>query len=191
MALDESDMTQIKDIITGQIAEALKVQGKDPKDEDDDADAIKKKAEQQKASEAVLRSAIAFNVGRSKFMDDNKRFLPDAIQTVFNAYKTRQYANEKEEADNYRKVILDEIFNDQKNIDILPNSLQGKVTVYKNLPESDKLSRSGEFFELVDTFLALKKGSAQNEFNKPGTTGTDAYAERFAKLGESYKPKGN
>lgn len=104
-----------------------------------------------------MKSAIAFNLSMGNFIESNKRFIPEGVATVFKAYAGRDFGTEEEKANNHRKVILDEIFGNQKNIDVLPESMKNKVSVYKNLPEPDKIKQAGKYFELVDTFLTIKK----------------------------------
>lgn len=186
MALEQADLDAIKEMI----AQATASKDNNDKDDNNDVEKIKAEAESKKNAEEQLKSAIAFNLSKDNFIESNKRFIPEGVATVFKAYASRNFGSEEEKADNYRKVILDEVFGDQKNIDVLPESMKNKVSEYKNLPESDKLKKAGRYFELVDTFLTIKKGMAQKEFN--GTNGNvqSAYSERFDKLSENFNKKG-
>ena len=110
-----------------------------------------------------------------------------SVNSVFNAYKGNTYASDKEEADTKRKVILDEIFAKQENIDILPESLKSKILEYKGLAESDKRNNSSQYFDVVETYLALRKGQAQKEFNNSNGSEQSDYSKRFEALGERFK----
>lgn len=188
MALEESDIATITQIVQ----DALKGQNNNGDEPDDgDTQKIKDDAAKAKTEAAVLKSALAFNIGRDKMLADNKRFIPDTVNTIFKAYVGRQYKDDVEEANNYRKVILEEVFSDQKNIDIMPESAKAKIAAFNNLAESDKLNKAGEYYDLIDTYLTIKKGQSQAEFNKQGQSGTDdAYAEKFQKLGDVFTKKG-
>lgn len=194
MALEESDITTITQIVNDAIAKGNGNKGNgggngDDGDDGDDIQRIKDEEAKRKASEAALKSAMGFNLTRDAFLNDNKAHLPESIGTVIKGLAGRQYKSEREEADNYRKIILDEVFETQKNIDIMPESAKSRISAYKALADSDRVEKAGEYFELVDTFLTLKKGIAQKEFNKNGTGNgeKDAYAQKFADLGKKFE----
>lgn len=197
MALEQADLDAIRQMIIDENAKA-KGAGDDKGDDgnkkpdgnDDDVAKIKAEAEAKKTAEEQLKNAIAFNLSRDSFIESNKKFIPEGVATVFKAYASRNFGSEIEQADNYRKVILDEIFGDQKNIDVLPESMKSEIARYKSLPESDKIKQSGKYFVVVDTFLTIKKGMAQKEFNGNGGNTSSAYSDRFAKLSENFNIKG-
>lgn len=201
MALEQADLDAIRQMIIDENAKAKGDNKGDGKgddgnkkpdgNDDDDVAKIKAEAEAKKTAEEQLKNAISFNLSRDSFIESNKKFIPEGVATVFKAYASRNFGSEIEQADNYRKVILDEIFGDQKNIDVLPESMKSEIARYKSLPESDKIKQSGKYFVVVDTFLTIKKGMAQKEFNNAGGSGaTSAYSERFAKLSDNFNIKG-
>lgn len=199
MALEESDFSKIAEIVN-QTLDARQSKGNNGGgngggnnngNDGDDIAKIKADAEAKAKAESALKSAMGFNLTRATFMTDNKQYLPATIETVVKALSGRQYKSEQEEADNYRKIILDEVFESQANIDLMPESAKAKIAKYKSMADSDRVNNAGEYFELVDTFLTLKKGIAQKEFNKNGTGGgSDAYAQKFADLGKAFTNKG-
>lgn len=193
MALEQADLDAVKQMITEALAgnkSAGDDKGNDgnkkPDANDDDIAKIKADAEAKKNAEEQLKNAIAFNLSRDSFIESNKKFIPEGVATVFKAYASRNFGSEIEQADNYRKVILDEIFGDQKNIDVLPESMKNEIARYKSLPESDKIKQSGKYFVVVDTFLTIKKGMVQKEFNGNDGNTSSAYSERFAKLSDNF-----
>lgn len=200
MALEQADLDAIRQMIIDENAKAKGDNKGDGKgddgnkkpdgNDDDDVAKIKAEAEAKKTAEEQLKNAIAFNLSRDSFIESNKKFIPEGVATVFKAYASRNFGSEIEQADNYRKVILDEIFGDQKNIDVLPESMKNEIARYKSLPESDKIKQSGKYFVVVDTFLTIKKGMAQKEFNGNGGNTSSAYSDRFAKLSENFNKKG-
>lgn len=200
MALEQADLDAIRQMIIDENAKAKGDNKGDGKGDDgnkkpdgnndDDVAKIKAEAEAKKTAEEQLKNAIAFNLSRDSFIESNKKFIPEGVATVFKAYASRNFGSEIEQADNYRKVILDEIFGDQKNIDVLPESMKSEIARYKSLPESDKIKQSGKYFVVVDTFLTIKKGMAQKEFNGNGGNTSSAYSDRFAKLSENFNIKG-
>ena len=200
MALEKADLDAIRQMIIDENAKAKGDNKGDGKgddgnkkpdgNDDDDVAKIKAEAEAKKTAEEQLKNAIAFNLSRDSFIESNKKFIPEGVATVFKAYASRNFGSEIEQADNYRKVILDEIFGDQKNIDVLPESMKSEIARYKSLPESDKIKQSGKYFVVVDTFLTIKKGMAQKEFNGNGGNTSSAYSDRFAKLSENFNIKG-
>lgn len=193
MALEQADLDAVKQMITEALA-GNKSAGDDKGNDgnknsdgnDGDIAKIKADAEAKKNAEEQLKNAIAFNLSRDSFIESNKKFIPEGVATVFKAYASRNFGSEIEQADNYRKVILDEIFGDQKNIDVLPESMKNEIARYKSLPESDKIKQSGKYFVVVDTFLTIKKGMAQKEFNGNDRNTSSAYSERFAKLSDNF-----
>lgn len=200
MALEQADLDAIRQMIIDENAKAKGDNKGDGKgddgnkkpdgNDDDDVAKIKAEAEAKKTAEEQLKNAIAFNLSRDSFIESNRKFIPEGVATVFKAYASRNFGSEIEQADNYRKVILDEIFSDQKNIDVLPESMKSEIARYKSLPESDKIKQSGKYFVVVDTFLTIKKGMAQKEFNGNGGNTSSAYSDRFAKLSENFNIKG-
>lgn len=196
MALEKEDLDAIRQMIVEENAKA-KGDGKGDgdggnkkDDNNDDVAKIKAEAEAKKSAEESLKSAIAFNLSCDSFIESNKKFIPEGVATVFKAYASRNFGSEEEKADNYRKVILDEVFGDQKNIDVLPESMKNEIARYKELPESDKIKQSGKYFVVVDTFLTIKKGMAQKEFNGNGGKASSAYSDRFDKLSDNFNKKG-
>lgn len=196
MALEQEDLDKIRQMIVEENAKA-KGDGKGDgdggnkkDDNNDDVAKIKAEAEAKKNAEESLKSAIAFNLSCDSFIESNKKFIPEGVATVFKAYASRNFGSEEEKADNYRKVILDEVFGDQKNIDVLPESMKNEIARYKELPESDKIKQSGKYFVVVDTFLTIKKGMAQKEFNGNGGKASSAYSDRFDKLSDNFNKKG-
>lgn len=199
MALEEADVNQITEIINKALDARQGHNGNGGGNgngngsggsDNDDVAKIKADEEKRRMNEQALKSAMGFNLTRATFLSDNKAHLPQTIDTVIKALSGRQYKSEKEEADNYRKIILDEVFEEQKNIDIMPESAKTKISAYKALADSDRVERAGDYFDLVDTFLTLKKGMAQKEFNKGGGNESNAYADKFASLGDKFKKKG-
>lgn len=199
MALEQADLDAIKQMIQDATSAKDDNKGNGKGDDgnkkpdgnnDDDIAKIKADADAKKNAEERLKSAIAFNIGRESFIESNKKFIPEGVATVFKAYASRKFGSEEEKADNYRKVILDEIFGDQKNIDVLPESMKNEIARYKDLPESDKIKESGKYFVVVDTFLTIKKGMAQKEFNGTGGNVQSAYSDRFDKLSDNFNKKG-
>lgn len=194
MALEQADLDAVKQMITEALAS--KGDGKGDGDgkktdgNDDDVAKIKADAEAKKTAEEQLKSAIAFNLSCDSFIESNKKFIPEGVATVFKAYASRNFGSEEEKANNYRKVILDEVFGDQKNIDVLPESMKNEIARFKSLPEADKIKESGKYFVVVDTFLTIKKGMAQKEFNGNGGSTSSAYSDRFAKLSDNFNNKG-
>lgn len=201
MALEEGDITRITEIIN-QAFDARKGDNGNNggnngngdngnkgngKGDADDVKRIKDEEAKKKSEEDALRNAIRFNVGLDGFLESNKKFIPESVNSVFNAYKGNTYASDKEEADTKRKVILDEIFAKQENIDILPESLKSKILEYKGLAESDKRNNSSQYFDVVETYLALRKGQAQKEFNNSNGSEQSDYSKRFEALGERFK----
>lgn len=192
MALEQADLDAVKQMITDALAgnKSGNDDGNKKDGNDDDIARIKADAEAKKTAEEHLKSAISFNLSCDSFIESNKKFIPEGVATVFKAYASRNFGSEEEKANNYRKVILDEVFSDQKNIDVLPESMKNEVLRYKNLPESDKIKESGKYFVVVDTFLTIKKGMAQKEFNGNGGNTSSAYSDRFAKLSDNFNNKG-
>lgn len=193
MALEQADLDAVKQMITEALASKGDGAGDGKKGDDikdDDVAKIKADAEAKKTAEEQLKSAIAFNLSCDGFIESNKKFIPEGVATVFKAYASRNFGSEEEKANNYRKVILDEVFSDQKNIDVLPESMKNEIARFKSLPEADKIKESGKYFVVVDTFLTIKKGMAQKEFNGNGGNTTSAYSDRFAKLSDNFNNKG-
>lgn len=193
MALEQADLDAVKQMITEALASKGDGAGDGKKGDDikdDDVAKIKADAEAKKTAEEQLKSAIAFNLSCDGFIESNKKFIPEGVATVFKAYASRNFGSEEEKANNYRKVILDEVFSDQKNIDVLPESMKNEIARFKSLPEADKIKESGKYFVVVDTFLTIKKGMAQKEFNGNGGNATSAYSDRFAKLSDNFNNKG-
>lgn len=192
MALEEADIAKITEIVNGAL-DARQNKGADKdddKDKDIDAATIKADEAKRRAAESALKSAMAFNINREGFLESQKSFLPGSIQTVIKGMQGRNYKDEIDEANAYRKIIFDEIFGEQKNIDIMPETAKAKIAAYKALADSDKAGKVGDYYELVETYLALKKGMAQSSFNNKGSGASDNYTKKFEQLGEIYTKKG-
>lgn len=188
MALEEGDITQIADMITKALA-ANKGGDKGGDNKGDggelDPEAIKAAEAKRKASEARLKSAMTFNIGRDAFLEKHKSLLPESVATVIKAMSGRNFKDEEDEANQYRKIIFDEVFGEQANIDLMPETSKAKIATYKALADSDKAGRITDFYELVEMCLALKQGKAQKEFNENDGNQQSDYTKRFEQLGQS------
>lgn len=187
MALDESDMKAIQEMISGEIAKTQKGNqsgNQSGGDDDDEVRKIKEAEAKRKTSEAALKAAMTFNIKRDEFLEKNKDFLPESITTVIKGISGHTFKDEEDEANAYRKIIFDEIFENQENIDMMPDTCKARIQAYKKMADSDKAGAINGFYELVEMYLALKKGKAQSSFNAKGTSANqDEYTKRFEALG--------
>jgi hypothetical protein len=133
-----------------------------------DSDKNKSIAEQAKAQVqaenaakvalAEVETSIQFNLGIGDFVEKNKALLPDEAAKILSTVATKTFKDANEKANTLRKSLLDSFLSQKENIDCLIPSLAARAEQYKALAESDKERRSGEFWDLAETGVALKHG---------------------------------
>lgn len=108
---------------------------------------------------AQIQGSVKFNMEIKKFFEDNKTLFPEETAKILETIGGKTFADENERANTTRKSLLDSFLEKQENIDVLTPSLKTRAENYKALAESDKMRRSGEFWDLAETGLALKLGA--------------------------------
>jgi hypothetical protein len=116
-----------------------------------------------KADLLQIQGSVKFNMEIKKFFEDNKTLFPEETAKILETIGGKTFADDNEKANTTRKSLLDSFLEKQENIDVLTPSLKTRAETYKALAESDKMRRSGEFWDLAETGLALKLGARKAE----------------------------
>jgi hypothetical protein len=128
------------------------------------------------ASLTQIQSSIKFNLSINDFVEKNKNLLPEETSKILSTAKDKFFNNDNERANTIRKNILDTFLEKQENIDSLTVHLANRAADYKSLAETDKEKRSSEFWDLVETGVALKSGikkaEALNKINGGNAAGS-------------------
>ena len=128
------------------------------------------------ASLTQIQSSIKFNLSINDFVEKNKNLLPEETSKILSTAKDKFFNNDNERANTIRKNILDTFLEKQENIDSLTVYLANRAADYKSLAETDKEKRSSEFWDLVETGVALKSGikkaEALNKINGGNAAGS-------------------
>lgn len=197
MAFTPEQETQILDIITkGSLAQGAAE--KDAKDAKDAAEklAVKAKADQEAsdktkslASEAKqqlenekasglelsqIENSIKFNTGIKDFIEKYKSLLPDESSKILSAASTKIFKGANDQADAIRKGLLDSYLSQKENIECLTVPMGERVKEYNALTEDEKEKRSRQFWDLVETGIALKAGARKAEALKKVNGGVSA-----------------
>lgn len=140
-----------------------------------------------------IQESVKFNLSVSKFVEDNKSLLPDEAAKILATVATKTFKDENEKANTVRQSLLDSFLSQKENIDVLTAPMKARAESYKALAESDKLRKSSEFWELVETGAALKqlsrKAEALNRANgiSPGGSSDVIQSKFLAAAKEKFK----
>lgn len=124
---------------------------------------------------AEIQESVKFNLSVKNFVEKNKSILPEEAGKILATVEGKNYNNENEKANYIRKNLLESFLEKQENIDALAESQKIKAERFKNLAETDKLKKSQEFWDLVETGVELKfnKNKAK-ELNKVNGVSADS-----------------
>ncbi len=131
-----------------------------PKKGDDDDKTILEKArqieaegEKKKQSEKALVEAAKFTVSLSKIVEDNEAFFPKEIAGIMEVNAKKPYDNELARANDLRASIIESVFSEQKNLDLLSETAKIKVQEFFGFNKTKKEEVSQTYWEYVLTAL--------------------------------------
>lgn len=130
------------------------------------AQQAKEQLESEKANEITLAQnteAVKFNLGIKDFVEKNKTLLPDESGKILLNIAAKSFKDANEQANITRKGLIDSFLSQKENINSLTVSMADRAKEYDNLAESEKEKRSAEFWDLVETGVALKLGMKKAE----------------------------
>lgn len=173
-----------------------KENGEDKKDETllNKAKENVKNETNQNEIQASLEKAVGFNMQISTFAEKYKEVLPATVKPIIDASNSKTYNSAVAKANEMRKAIIEAFLEVQTNVDTLPEGMQAKAKLYKELTEDAKLEKSGLYWELVEVGAELrnskKRAEAVNRANNGNNSGEDnAFRAKFLALGDKFKRK--
>lgn len=183
---------QINNIVAGAVNKTLEGLNKEKPFEKTINEEAKNKVKEEEAANndrEDLESSIKFNMGISKFVEDNEALLPKEAKKIIETINAKTYKSEKKKADEVRKSLIDSFIEVQENIDILPASQKEALSRYKSLTEDEKLKQSSSFWGIVDVGInhkMLTKKASQLSKTGEETGNVGAFEQRFIDLGKKY-----
>lgn len=162
---------------------------KDDDDDDDLNDRVRKQkeAEAAKAAETKgLESAITFNFGVKKFVEDNVDLLPSDIPDLLKAAEAEKYDSAVQKAAAIKQAFVKSFFNVQSNVDLLTAAQKASLDEFQNLTKNGKEEKIQAIYEnLFEPALeTLKKVKKAEELGKARS----GFASS-SKAEDSYKQK--
>lgn len=172
----------------------LKLKGEN-KDEDPDlmskarkeSDANNKKDLDNKA----LESAVRFDLGSEKFLEENKTLLPKEVFEIFKQAKKETYGDSIEKSQALKSGIIQSFFSVQANVDLLTPGLKSSLDDYLKLTKNGKQEKAQQIYDTVfepafATLKAVKKAEALGKGHGEGGAAEDAYKTKMSAYSREY-----
>ena len=153
---------------------ALQGKGKEPGKEP----TVLEKAQEEaaKAQEAAqakerLQSAIKFNLGVSKFVEDHKESLTKLSAGIVKTVSEKQFADEEKKASVIQAGLLSDFFGLQENIDAAPEELKERISAFKALAQDEKEKQAASYWDTLTLTVGRKEMLAKVEAAKRARQG--------------------
>lgn len=153
---------------------ALQGKGKEPGKEPtvlEKAQEEAAKAEQAAQAKERLQSAIKFNLGVSKFVEDHKESLTKLSAGIVKTVSEKQFADEEKKASVIQAGLLSDFFGLQENIDAAPEELKERILSYKALAQDEKEKQASNYWDTLTLTLGRKEMLAKVEAAKRARQG--------------------
>ena len=148
---------------------ALQGKGKEPGKEPtvlEKAQEEAAKAAQAAQAKERLQSAIKFNLGISKFVEDHKDNLTKLSAGIVTAVTDKQFADEEKKASVIQASLLSDFFGLQENIDAAPEELKERILTYKALAQDEKEKQAAKYWDTLTLTIGRKEMLAKVEAAK-------------------------
>lgn len=148
----------------------------------------------QQTEHGNMENAIKFNLQLSKFTEDFKDYLPKTTQTLIEEVEKKNYGSEVQRANAIRSGIIQAFIELQENIEILPQTMKDKVSLFKALTVDEQEKQSASFWDVVEVGTTSRqlrgRAEALQKANRTGTNGGDnEHRSRFLGLGDKWNRK--
>lgn len=166
--------------------------GDDDDDDDDLGDKVKRRLNEKnkkEANEKETERAIAFNVSKKTFLEENKSVLPKDITDIFEAADKETYGNALAKANDIKASIVKAFFSVEANFELITPSQKETVNEYLKLTKEARAEKADSLYQNIfePALLHLKRQKKAEELLKSkdgepiGTKSEIQYQERIMK----------
>ena len=120
---------------------------------------------------ARMQDAIKFNLGISKYVEDNKDYLTQLSGEIVQTVAAKQFSDEEVQARTLQASLLDDFFSLQENVDAAPAELKPRIMAFKALTQDEKEKQAAQYWDVLTLTLGQKKLAAQVAAAKRANSG--------------------
>ena len=163
--------------LKAQLDELKSGKGKDSEPGPKDPSVIEKAKQEallraQHAQErARMQDAIKFNLGISKYVEENKDHLTKLSGEIVKTVQAKQFSDEEVQARTLQASLLDDFFSLQENGEAAPAELKGRIMAFKALTQDEKEKQASQYWDVLTLTLGQKKMAAQVAAAKRANSG--------------------
>ncbi|MDR0676926.1 MAG: hypothetical protein LBF97_07830 [Elusimicrobiota bacterium] len=127
----------------------------------------KKKAsleQERKELENEILQVASFN----QYMLDSFKesdFFDDEVKQIFEVAKEKTYKNQTERANDIKISVFESVFGKQKNLEILPSSIQNKINGFFKFSSQKKNEVIKSYFEYIQIAKDIYEEKKKSEYN--------------------------
>ena len=126
----------------------------------------------QRADErARMASAIKFNLGIDKFVEDKKDYLTKLSGEIVKSVAGKQFSDEEVKARALQAALLEDFFAQQENLDHAPAELKERIMTFKGLTADEKEKQASTYWDTLTLTLGRKELLAKAEAAKRANSG--------------------
>lgn len=126
----------------------------------------------QRAEErARMASAIKFNLGIDKFVEDKKDYLTKLSGEIVKSVAGKQFSDEEVKARALQAALLEDFFAQQENLDSAPAELKERILAFKGLTADEKEKQAAKYWDTLTLTLGRKELVAKAEAAKRANSG--------------------
>ena len=184
---DDDTAKIIEDRVNARLTEVLgssffkkqeETKKEEPKKEESTLDKAKADFENQSKTDAQLKEvedATRFELTFPTLKENYKNYLPKETDNIMSIVDSQKFNNTSEKVREKRVNLMDAFFAEQKNIDVLNDTMKNKVNKYQALTQDAKRSESNKYWEVFEIALDnLKTADKVRQAQKAnGTTMSD------------------
>lgn len=143
-----------------EMQELLKKANGQKQDDNDINKSLQMTQKQKEEAENIKKSeeAIKFNLGVEKFVEENKKILPENTENLLKIINNNVYSNEREKEKAVKMQLFNNFFQYQENVDMVKNADEKKrLEEFKKLSDTDKLNNVASYYNIFENAIINKQ----------------------------------
>lgn len=117
----------------------------------------------RRATEKAIADAARFSVSIKETITAGEGFFPDETSEIIKVNAKANFDSELDKANDLRSSLIESVFSQKKNLELMTPSAQEKVNAYLELSPKKRQEKAGEYWEYVNTALDIHNRIAKAE----------------------------